>query len=60
MPSQQARLQQELKMEMERHAKLAGLFLDKYDADFYLGVIMGWLREKDAALTSSGVRRFRR
>lgn len=34
--------------------------LDTYDADYILGVMTQWLAENDAALTSKGVRRFRR
>ncbi len=35
-------------------------FPDLYDPDYVLGSVMEWLRANDAALTSTGVRRFRR
>lgn len=40
--------------------KKTGIPLDTYDGDFILGVMLAWLDTNDAALTSDGVKRFRR
>lgn len=42
------------------HAKKGGVVLDRYDADYIIGIQMEWLEKNDAALTKTGVRRFRR
>lgn len=53
-------LNQELVAYMKLRAKEAGMYLDTYDADFHLGVIQAFLAEKNAALTSKGVKKFRK
>lgn len=55
-----ARLQQQLTNRMHERARAVGMVPDRYDPDFFLGVIIEWLAENDAALTGTGVRRFRR
>lgn len=37
-----------------------GIVLDTYDADFIMAVMLEWLEANDAALTKTGVKRFRR
>lgn len=41
-------------------AKAADVYLDTYDADFHLSVIMEWLRNEGLALTGEGLRRIKR
>jgi hypothetical protein len=50
---------QDLTNHLRAQLKKQGIFMDKYDPDFIMGVLMEWLRTNDAALTSAGVRRFK-
>lgn len=36
-----------------------GTYLDEFDADFLLAIVMEWLEANNAAVTPSGVRRFK-
>ena len=54
------RLYDQLQRQLAMELKKQGLTPDKYDSDFILGVIIHWLGQNGAALTGSGVRRFRR
>lgn len=53
-------LDQKLITHIKHRAKTAGVHLDTYDADWFVGVAMQFLDQEDAALTSKGVRRFKR
>lgn len=54
-----AKLAAQLTYRIGAEAKKVGVYFDRYDPDFILGVIMAWLGERDLALTANGLRRIR-
>lgn len=55
-----AQLNAELVTRLRAECKQHRIPLDRFDADFIVGLMMEWLRQKDAALTGDGIKLIRR
>lgn len=60
IPSRAHNLTRALFDKVKYECQKQGIPLDTYDGDFIMAVMLEWLEANDAALTKSGVKRFRR
>ncbi len=60
MPPRPTDLNKDLRERLAKELKAQGYFLETFDPDFVIGVVVGFLSDNDAVLTATGVRRYKR